>query len=97
MSSWNYRVVRKNVYMGKTIAPEVQFGIHETYYNGKDEPTAITTDHMSPYGGTLDELKSDLEKMVVALEKPVLNWEDFKNKEVEESVDAKAISGSDRE
>lgn len=92
--AWNYRVVRKNVYMGKTIAPEVQFGIHETYYNDKDEPTAITTDHMRPYGETLEELKSDLEKMVAALDKPVLNWEDFKDKEVEE--DAKAISGGDR-
>ena len=93
--TWNYRVVRKNVYMGKTINPEVQFGIHETYYNSEDKPTAITTDHMRPYGETLEELKSDLEKMVAALEKPVLNWEDFKNKEVPEGV--KAISSSDRQ
>lgn len=93
--SWNYRVVRKNVYMGKTIAPEVQYGIHETYYSG-DKPTAITTDHMRPYGETLEELKSDLEKMVAALEKPVLNWEDFKNnKEVQQN--AQTTSSGDRE
>jgi hypothetical protein len=78
--------------MGKTIAPEVRFAIHETYYEG-DKPTAITTDAMKPYGETLEELKSDLEKMVVALDKPVLEWEDFKNNEVE---NVQAIGGSDR-
>jgi len=91
--TWNYRVVRKNVYMGKTVSPEVQFGIHETYYDG-DKPTAITTDQMRPYGETLEELKNDLSKMMIALEKPVLNWEDFKDKEVPEGV--KAIGGGDR-
>ena len=94
MSGWNYRIVRKNVYMGKTIAPEVMYGIHETYYNGEDKPTAITTDHMRPYGETLDELKSDLEKMVAALDKPVLNWEDFKDKEVTNNV--QTFGGGDR-
>jgi len=94
--AWNYRVVRKNVYMGKTITPEIQFGIHEAYYTD-DIPTAITTNHMPPYGETLEELKSDLEKMVAALEKPVLIWEDFKAKEVEVPTNAKAISGGDRE
>ena len=91
--SWNYRVVRKNVYMGKTMAPEVKFAIHETYYDS-DKPTAITTDSMEPYGETLEELKNDLSYMVAALEKPVLDWEDFKNKEVK---DAKAIGSGHRE
>lgn len=96
MTTWNYRVVKKNVYMGKTMGSEIQFGIHETYYDG-DRPTAITTDKMSPYGETLEELRSDLTRMIGALEKPVLNWEDFKDKEAEVPTDAKAISGGDRE
>lgn len=88
---WNYRVVKKNVYMGKTISSEVQFGIYEAYYNDKDEPTMITTDNIAPYGETVEELKDDLTHMMLALEKPVLDWEYFKNKEV--SVSAKALSG----
>ena len=94
--SWNYRVVRKRVYMGKTMNSEVRFAIHETYYDS-DKPVSITTDPMEPYGETLEELKNDLAYMVAALEKPVLNWEDFKNKEVEVLPDAKAIGSGDRE
>lgn len=97
MSTWNYRVVRKRVYMGKTMESEIVYGIHETYYNDEDKPTAITTDQMRPYGETLEELKSDLDKMVTALEKSVLNWEDFKNREIEVITNAKAIGGGDRE
>lgn len=92
---WNYRIVKKQVWLGKSLGEEVQFAIHETYYDDNDKPTAITTGPMKPYGETLEELKSDLEKMVAALDKPVLIWEDFKDKEVKEN--AKAISGGDRE
>lgn len=81
---WNYRIVKKNVYLGKCSDAKVQFGIHETYYNENDIPTAITTDYMAPYGETLEELKSDLEHMLAALEKPILYWEDFKNKDKSE-------------
>jgi len=97
MRHWDYRVVRKNVYMGKTISPEVQYAIYETYYNDEGEPTMITTDYMSPYGETPEELKSDLEKMVAALDKPVLNWGDFKNKEIEVPTNDKVIGGGDRQ
>src|SRR3972149_8595147 len=82
--SWNYRVVRKRTYHGKCLNENVQFAIYETYYNKDGVPTAITTDYMSPYGETLEELKNDFSYMVAALNKPVLNWEAFKNKEIPE-------------
>ena len=93
--AWNYRVVRKQTYRGKPIMIEVQYAIHEAYYDG-DKPTSITTDHMAPYGETLEELKNDLSYMLAALEKPVLNWEDFKNREIEVN-NVQAISGGNRE
>lgn len=87
--SWNYRVVRKRTYHGKSLDESVQFAIHETYYDKDGTPSMITTDYMSPYGETLEELKNDLSYMVAALNKPVLNWEAFKNKDAPEDRPAK--------
>jgi hypothetical protein len=98
MGNWNYRVVRKDVYLGKTIAEEVQFAIHETYYNDEGVPTAITTDPMKPYGETVEELRADLERMCKALGKSVLNWEDFGSKETQskEVKNVQALGSGDR-
>jgi hypothetical protein len=68
MSHWNYRVVEKDGY----------YGIHEAYYDDKkDKPHSITKNEVSPFGETLDELKSSLQMVSEALDKPVLHYEDF--------------------
>lgn len=70
MGHWNYRVVLHK--------KDHTFEIHEAYYeDGEKEPHMISTNGMSPHGETFDELKSDLEKMVNALDKPILIYEDF--------------------
>ena len=70
--SWNYRVIRRTHERG----PDT-FGIHEVYYDNEDKPNACTVDPVSPYGETLEELKSDLDRMWKALEKPALDYSYF--------------------
>ena len=72
MSYWNYRVIAR-----KYDDNYVEFGIYETYYDEDDKPHSISSDEMSPHGETLAELTDDLYKMKQALEKPVLQYEDF--------------------
>ena len=76
---WNYRIVKKTHDYDSIVNPgekHVTFGIHEVYYrNG--EPSMTTVDPMKPQGETLDELKEDVQHFLAALDKPVLNFEDF--------------------
>ncbi len=75
--NWNYRVVR-------TDDPEngtCYYGIHEAYYEN-DEPKSITeqgvivVEDNNDYEG-VDRLRSHLTKMLEALDKDILNYEDF--------------------
>lgn len=78
-SHWNYRVIRKTHDCESIINPGekwVTFGIHEVYYtDGK--PSMTTEDAMEPHGETLEELLEDMKHFQLALDKPVLNYEDF--------------------
>jgi hypothetical protein len=65
---WNYRVIEH----------EEMFYIHEVYYNDKGEITAISEDPMHPCGESLDELKSDMEYFLHALNRPVLKKEEIR-------------------
>ena len=64
---WNYRLIKKNGYIG----------IYEVYYS-KDKPHSCTEERLAPMGETLKEIKEDLKSMSKALKLPVLNYEDFK-------------------
>ncbi|MFA5831342.1 MAG: hypothetical protein WC878_05930 [Candidatus Paceibacterota bacterium] len=69
---WNYRVVHK-VEKG-----EESFAIHEAFYDsGKEHPHSITMNGIAPYGGSIEELHSDMENMMKAFDKPVLEYSDF--------------------
>ncbi len=71
--SWNYRVVRR-------IGPNERecFAIHEAYYREgtvysiSEEPTCLKAE-------TIDQLKADLECIKEGLDKPVLDFYNFKN------------------
>jgi hypothetical protein len=69
--SWNYRVVKH------TDKGEEWYGIHEVYYDKKDKPDMISEDPIDAHGMTPDELKSDLDMMRQAFDKPVVVYEDF--------------------
>lgn len=78
-SHWNYRIVRKTHEQESLTNPGekwVQFGIHEVYYTD-GEPSMTTVDAMEPHGETLEELLEDMKHFQLALDKPVLNYEDF--------------------
>jgi len=65
---WNHRVVKTGRH----------YGIHEAFYHEGDKfPHSITEDAMQPCGETVQELREDLERMLNALDEPVLKDEDF--------------------
>jgi hypothetical protein len=67
---WNHRVVRR-VYKY-----EIEYSIHEAYYGlNKDDKPSITTESIAPYGESMAELRETLQRMLKALDKPVLDYE----------------------
>jgi len=84
MSYWEYRVVKRTMRAGEH-APgvpaedETWYAIHTHHppFTRSEMKGSITTDAVAPQGETQDELREDLEHMLTALDKPVLNWEDF--------------------
>lgn len=68
MSSWNYRQVKDGNH----------YGIHEVYYDKYGKIEAITENPCTPYGESKDELFKDLDFMLGALSKPVVDMETMK-------------------
>lgn len=68
---WNYRVVRRQGPDGPV------FGIHEVYYNGEDEPRSCTKKPVGPMSDDVEELMKEIDRMKQALDKPVLDYEEF--------------------
>lgn len=67
--SWNYRVM--SIDRGET------YEIHEVYYDEGGTPRAYTANSVKPSGADLRELRSDLQWMLAALDKPILTPDDF--------------------
>lgn len=67
MTKWNYRIMRHTDAFGRQF-----FAIHEAYYNDHGEVGAWTEEAVGAYGETLEELRDDLEKMIRALDYPVI-------------------------
>jgi len=74
---WNHRVVRR-VFRADGSHQEVEFAIHEAHYKDKGAtrgPCSITTDAVAVHAETVDGLRWVLQKMLEALDKPVLDYE----------------------
>jgi hypothetical protein len=69
---WNHRVVRE-VYRPDTIHEEVGYTIRETYYEDDGKPSTITRDPIAAYGESLEVLKWELQKMLEACDKAILD------------------------
>ena len=67
--SWNYRVM-KHENKGQE-----WYGIHEVYYTNR-KPTSLSADAMHPSGETEAELHADIQLMLEAFNKPVLDYKD---------------------
>lgn len=74
--TWNYRVYKCKE------KEEEYYAIHEAYYAPyKEEPHSYTVDPVAPMGNTLEELRSDLQMMLAALDKPVIDYPHSDKKE----------------
>ena len=65
MSTWNYRVAKKNGHLG----------IHEAYYDDSGNVHSLSAEPVSPVYEDLDELKTNLELMMDELGKSVIDFE----------------------
>ena len=68
MSYWNHRVVK--THYPKT--DETFFTIHEAHYNDDGEIYTYTVSGVDPCGESIEELRDILNRMMSALDKPVL-------------------------
>lgn len=73
--SWDYRILRTDHPSG-----EITFGIHEVYYDSEGKPNACSVDPMDPHGETVEELREDINAMLKAFDKPVLDYSLFGEK-----------------
>jgi len=75
MMTWNHRVVR---YQTRNLFgdPDVGFAIHEVYYDKDGNVQAMTSEAVRPWGDTKDELRLELMRMLEALNKPDLDYND---------------------
>lgn len=67
MSTWNYRVLRKEHASG-----EVTFQIHEVFYDETGKIDGWTKDPVQPLGESLGELREDIRYFLAAFRKDVL-------------------------
>jgi len=73
MSHWNYRVYK---FIPKNKANDPYFLIRETYYNDDGKANGFTLNSASPFGETEQELKNDIQYMLEAFGKPVIEQEE---------------------
>jgi hypothetical protein len=71
VSTWNYRVVRR--LNGDT----EEYDIREIYYDEAGEITMWTQEPIGPNGTSREELMADVELMMEASFRPVLNYADL--------------------
>ena len=69
--TWNHRVLAKE-YEG-----ELEFGIHECYYNDDGVPEMCTENPVAVVGDNLAELVQTLDWMRKSLRQPILSYTDF--------------------
>ena len=68
---WNHRVVKRTY---PAPSNETFYQIHEAYYGVENKP-AITEEPDYPLGESIEELREDLQRMLRALDKPVLDYD----------------------
>ena len=75
MGRWNHRAVRRVQMEGDCKC--VEYAIHEAFYD-QDKPgdrPSITLEPVAAYGDTIEELRETLQRMLRALDHPVLDYE----------------------
>ena len=73
--TWNHRVVKyetRNLFGD----PDVGYAIHEVFYDNNGNVQGMTSNPVKPCGDTKDELRLELMRMLDALTKPDLDYDD---------------------
>ena len=78
ITHWDYRIVKQ------TIDGQVQYGIHEVYFEGEEPVTmAVKTMNMVEYKhdisgcpSPIDELKTAIDLAKKACDKPIIDWDE---------------------
>jgi len=71
MGTWNYRVIKHQPEKG-----HVYYAVHEVYYNDDKSMNGHTENAIWPVGETIEELRSDINRMLLALDRPVIEVND---------------------
>lgn len=71
LMTWNHRVFEVKH------KDETYFELREVYYDEQGKVIGYTQEGASPLGEDMDELRQDLGRMLLALDKPILKDEDF--------------------
>ena len=69
---WNYRIISEKAPYG------VFYQIYEVYYDD-GKIIGMTESPCKPYGDDVEELRSNLEQMLQALDRPILQMEALDN------------------
>lgn len=88
MSHWNYRVVKKH--FEPPYEKEFRYGIHEVYYDDEGRISMLSVESMDPHGESLEEIKTDLENMMKAFDKPELDFETAVDPKAKDLLDFKS-------
>jgi hypothetical protein len=83
---WNYRVVKRNKPVAESLSKlypngYTDFAIYEVWYDKDGNPNGICENPSIMCGEEVLELKHDLEKMLEAVSKPVLDYAIFEEME----------------
>lgn len=71
MRNWNYRV------MAHEDERESYFSIHTVYYDENDKPKAFSETEARIISEDFDDLKEELNRLKLALDKPILSINNF--------------------
>lgn len=72
--TWDYRVIKETRIQGDDTINT--YSIYEVYYDEDNNIEFISKDPINPHGESLEELQGDLEYMIKALVKPLLDMKE---------------------
>lgn len=78
---WNHRIVKRVQKLGSE--EFTSYGIYEVYYDEKGQPNGITESPVESFGENATELLASWAMMSSAFTKPILDYEEFVNKDSE--------------
>ena len=77
---WNYRIVR-TVYNNNPNGNDDQYAIHEVYYEEDNDthPDSVTSEATTLTGESLEEIRTNIDRIIKAFDKPVLEYQMFED------------------